>query len=248
DDITEIDEPRSNDDLGAFEPVGPLSVPTFVAVAKCIAHVLSETEPLSELVGGQIMVLGERLERPTPVTQETQRDPGSLEQRPTGAADVLKHEGGGRHGAPKVISIVAVALDRQFIAEPLGLLICIGVAAHPRQQSGVVQDRALRLVQTQMLGQAQGYETGPHHVLHRLTQTEVGTERQESDQFGKAQVAAVPRCHTPTVAPIPLDREMAGAALVEVGHDGVGAGVEAVGGYDATALPVAPSTTSAAAS
>jgi hypothetical protein len=167
-------------------------------VAKRIAHVLSETEPLSELVGGQIMVLGERLQRPAPVTQKTQRDPGSLEQRPTGAANVLQHEGGGRHGASKVIPIVRVALDRQLIAEPLGLLIGIGMAAHPRQQSRVVHDCALRLVQTQMLGQAQGDETGPHHVLHGLTQTEVGTERQKSDQFGKAQVTAIPRCHTPT--------------------------------------------------
>jgi hypothetical protein len=36
-------------------------------------------------------------------------------------------------------------------------------------------------------------------MLHRLTQTEVGTERQKRNQFGKAQVPAIPRCHTRTL-------------------------------------------------
>ena len=79
------------------------------------------------------MVLGQRLERTTPVAQEAHRDPGSLEKRPTGAADVLDHEGGGRHDTSKVVAIVGVALDREVIAEPLGLFIRIGVAADPRQ-------------------------------------------------------------------------------------------------------------------
>ena len=145
------------------------------------------------------MVLGKSRERPAPVTQETQGDPGSFAQRPPGAADVLQHEGGGWPGPPQVVAVVRVALGPQVIAEPLGLLIGIGVAAHPRQQSRVVQDAALRLVQTQVIGHPQREQASPHHVLHRLTQTKVRTQRQQSDQLGKTQVTTLPRCHMPTV-------------------------------------------------
>jgi len=219
-DVGQVDQARGDDDLGAFEPEGALTVPPFVALPQRLAHARAQTQPLSELVGGQVVVLGKSRERPAPVTQETQGDPGSFAQRPPRAADVLQQEGGGRPGPPQVVAVVRVALGPQVIAEPLGLLIGIGVAAHPRQQSRVVQDAALRLLQTQVISQPQRQQAGPHHVLHRLTQTKVRTQRQQSNQLGQTQVTTLPRCHMPTVPAAALAPD--GTAGCRIGRGSTG--------------------------
>jgi hypothetical protein len=59
------------------------------------------------------------------------------------------------------------------------------MAAHPRQQRDVVHDRALGLVQPQAFAKPQRQHRLPQHMLHRLTQTEVNSQRQRRDQLRK---------------------------------------------------------------
>jgi hypothetical protein len=73
----------------------------------------------------------------------------------------------------EVVRIVRVPLHRQVVAEPLRLLVGIGVASHPRQKAGVVDDGALGPVEAHVLAQAGGDETGANDVLHRLAEAQV---------------------------------------------------------------------------
>src|SRR5215467_23688 len=72
------------------------------------------------------------------------------------------------------------------ITEPLGLLMCIGVAAHVGQQRGVVDERALILVEAEAVSQTQRDPALAQHVLHRLAEAEIDTKRQRADELRQA--------------------------------------------------------------
>jgi hypothetical protein len=79
-----------------------------------------------------------------------------------------------------------VVLDRlqgDVVAEPLGLLVGVGVAADVDEQSGVVDGRALLFVEPDSLGQSQRDQALPQDVLHRLPETEVYAERERGHQL-----------------------------------------------------------------
>ena len=71
-------------------------------------------------------------------------------------------------------------LQRDVVAEPLGLLVRVGVAADVDEQRGVVDDRALVLVEPDALGEPQRDQALPQHVLHRLPEAEVDAERERA--------------------------------------------------------------------
>ena len=60
------------------------------------------------------------------------------------------------------------------------------MAADPGEQSRVVEDRALGLIESEPLAQAQRDEALPDHVLHRLAEPEIGAQGQGGDELGKA--------------------------------------------------------------
>jgi hypothetical protein len=100
-----------------------------------------------------------------------------------------------RQGHARAPGVVFV-LDRlrgDVVAEPLGLLVGVGVTADVDQQCRVVDDRPLLVVESQAVGQPQRDEALAQHVLHRLPETEVDPERERGDQLRKPGVRAIGR-------------------------------------------------------
>jgi len=79
-----------------------------------------------------------------------------------------------------------LALERQLVAEPLGLLVGVDVASHPCQERRVVHDLAVRRVEAHVVGQAQGDEGLAQHVLHGLAHAQIGGQRQHGQELSQA--------------------------------------------------------------
>jgi hypothetical protein len=99
--------------------------------------------------------------------------------------DQPQHRPRARRTAQRVV--VLGRLHRDVVAEPLGLLVRVGMAADVDQQRGVVDDRALPVVEPGQLGQPQRDPALPQHVFHRLPEPEVHTQRQGGHQLGQPQ-------------------------------------------------------------
>ena len=95
----------------------------------------------------------------------------------------------------EVIAIVRVPLQRQVVAEPLRLLIRIGVTANPREQTRVVQRPAFAIVEPEPLRKTQRDQARTDHVLHRLPQPEIRPKRQQRDQLRETNLREPSRFH-----------------------------------------------------
>jgi hypothetical protein len=84
----------------------------------------------------------------------------------------------GRHSQAPGLVVVLDRLQGDVIAEPLRLLVGIGMAADIDQQGGVIDSRALLLVEPDTLGQAHGDQALAQDVLHRLPEAEVYAQRE----------------------------------------------------------------------
>lgn len=67
------------------------------------------------------------------------------------------------------------------------------MAADVDDQRGVVDDRALLVVEPDPLRHPQRDQALAQHVLHRLAEAEVDAERERGDELGQADVRAVGR-------------------------------------------------------
>ena len=97
-----------------------------------------------------------------------------------------------RHPQAARLVLVLGRLQRDVVAEPLGLLVRVGVAADVDEQRRVVDRRALLLVEPEPLGQPQRDQALPQHVLHRLPEAEVDAQRQRRDELGEANAPRAP--------------------------------------------------------
>ena len=118
------------------------------------------------------------------VAEEGDAEPRAVEERPS-RPEVLQHEAG-----PGMVDEREVGLEGEIVAEPLRLLVGVDVTSHPREERGVVDRHALRLVQADALAQAHRDQALAEDVLHRLPQPEVGTQRQDGEEFRTAHVRA----------------------------------------------------------
>ena len=91
----------------------------------------------------------------------------------------------GPAGGGREVRLPEVALERSLVAEPLGLLVGIDVAPHPRHERAVVQGVAFIVCQADPLAQRERDQALAQPMLHRLTHTEVRTERKDPEQLGK---------------------------------------------------------------
>jgi hypothetical protein len=128
------------------------------------------------------VVLDHGLGHPAAVTRERRPEPRAL-RHGLARAEVTEDEQRLR-GHRAEIGVPEVGLQRHLVAEPLGLLVGIDVAAYPDQERGVVDDLTVGLVQVHPLGQPQRDQALAQDVLHRLAHTQVGAERQHAEQFG----------------------------------------------------------------
>ena len=81
---------------------------------------------------------------------------------------------------------VTVRPQLDVVAEPRRLLVRVRMASKPREQRDVVDDRALRLAELQVLSDAQTQDARPQHMLHRLSEAEIRGQRHRGHELGES--------------------------------------------------------------
>ena len=122
-------------------------------------------------------------------TDERDSNPGSFERAQSGP-EAPQHEAHSLRA--REVDAPGVALHREVITEPLGLIIRVDVTADPCQETHVVQDVELGLVEPEVLAHAPRDDVLAHRVLHGLAQSEIGAERQHRQQLGESNVRGRP--------------------------------------------------------
>ena len=98
------------------------------------------------------------------------------EQRPAGRGGEVDQAG--------------VVLQRGLVAEPLGLLVGVDVAADPGQHRAEVDGVALLVAEPDPLGQAERDHRLAQYVLHRLPHAEVDAEREDPSSSDSRRAGA----------------------------------------------------------
>ena len=111
-----------------------------------------------------------------------------MQRRVAGAE--LAHPGRRRTQAARLVVVLA-GLQRDVVAEPLRLLVRVGVAADVDEQRGVVDVGARLLVEADPLREPQRDQALAQHVLHRLPEAQVDAERQRGDELRQPNVRAI---------------------------------------------------------
>ena len=139
-----------------------------------------------------------------PRERELERDPKTMRRRRARAQS--SHSGRRAPHAPELV-IVLSGLQRDVVAEPLRLLVRVGMTPDVDKQRGVVHIRSSLLVEPDPLGKPQSDQTLPQHVLHRLPKAEIDAERERGDELRQADVPTIgPVIHTPTLSGPPSIR------------------------------------------
>jgi hypothetical protein len=183
DELAELREPRREGDRLAGKFPGPaLPVPHLVGRAERVEHVGRQLELLAERAGHRGVVVDHVVHVAVTGDEERQPDPEPLERRAPGADQA--HTGGRRARAAKLVFVLR-GLQRDVVAEPLRLLVRVGVAPDVDEQRGVVDDRPRLVVEAEPLGDAQRDQGLAQHVLHRLPEAQVDPERERRDELGQ---------------------------------------------------------------
>ena len=197
--LGELGDPRGHRDLLRRPAAGPAAtVPALVGRRDGLRDRVVETELLGQSASGRGVALDHVVDLAVPAEGELQADAEPVQRR-VARADEPQHAG---HDAAQAAAVVVVlgGLECDVVAEPLGLLVRVGVTADVHQQRGVVQRRPLLVVETEPVGEPEGDDALAQDVLHRLAEAEIDAERQRSDQLREAQLAArgvrrAVRCH-----------------------------------------------------
>ncbi len=83
-----------------------------------------------------------------------------------------------------------IGLQPDVVAEPLRLLVRVGVAADVDEQRGVVDDRPLLLVEPDALGEPERDQALAEDMLHRLPEAEIDPERERGDELRQPDLRA----------------------------------------------------------
>ena len=181
--LGELGDPGRDRDRAALQRARPaVPVPLLVRRADPGADGAGQLELLGQRPR-QLGVLGDHpAQLAMPGEGELQPDPEPVQRRV--ARPDQPH---GRQHAAHAAELMGVlaGLERDVVAEPLRLLVRVGVTAHVDQQGRVVNRHPVLLTQTRLVGQPQRDQALPQDVLHRLAEPEVDAERQRRDQFGQ---------------------------------------------------------------
>ena len=128
---------------------------------------------------GHLAVAGQR---------ELERDPETMRRCVSGSD--APHPGRRRAHAPELMVVLA-GLQRDVVAEPLRLLMSIGMTPDVDQQRRVVDIGSSLLVEPDPLSEPQRDQALAQHVLHRLPKTEINAERQRGDELRQPEVRAI---------------------------------------------------------
>ena len=115
-------------------------------------------------------------------------DPEAMQRWVAGAES--PHAGRRRaHAAGRVL--VLAGLQRDVVAEPLRLLVGVGVTADVDEQRRVVDDGSLLLVEPEPLRESQRDQALAQNVLHRLAEAEVDPQRERRHQLRQADASTI---------------------------------------------------------
>ena len=132
-----------------------------------------------------------------PAERERERDPEAVQRRGT-RAEQPQHPGhlGQLAGRLSVFQ----RLERDVVAEPLGLLVGIGVTADVDQQRAVVGGRPRVIPGAGELTQARRDAALAQDVFHRLAEPQVDPQRQCGEQLRQpgTRIASVTHAEQPT--------------------------------------------------
>src|SRR5439155_22822092 len=144
---------------------------------------------------GDRRVMGDHaVDLPVPGDDEFEPQPEAMQRRMSGA-----EEAHARRGHPQASRLVVVLdrLERDVVAEPLRLLVRVGVAADVDEQRRVVDDRSVLLVEAETLRDAQRDQALAQDVLHWLTEPEIDPERERADELRQPDLSPIRLCgHT----------------------------------------------------
>jgi hypothetical protein len=202
DELGELGDPRWERYVCALELARPPApVPGLVRGAERVEHLVLQSELFSQRPGHRCM-LGDHLGNLAVAGEgELERDPEPV--RPRVAGPQPPHPGSGRAEAAELV-IVLTGFQRDVVAEPLRLLMGVGMAPDADEQRRVVHVRAPLLIEPDLLGEPQRDQALPQHVLHRLPESKVHPERQRGDELSQPDVRTIgPFSHRPRLPPRP---------------------------------------------
>jgi hypothetical protein len=119
---------------------------------------------------------------------ELEPEPESVQRRVARADE--GHALRRRPQAPQIV-VVLGRLQGEVVAEPFGLLVGVRVAADVDEESGVVDDRPLLVVEPDRVGQSQRDQALAKDVLHRLPEAQVYPEREGGHQLRQPNVRTI---------------------------------------------------------
>jgi hypothetical protein len=189
DELGELREPGGDRHVGALDRARPsASVPLLVRSAERREHLGRQPELLSEGARHRGVLAHHVVHLAVAGEDEVEADAEAMQRRVAGA-----HQAHARRRGPHAAQLVAVLdrLDRDVVAEPLRLLVRIGMAADVDEQGRVVDDGALLVVEADPLGEAQRDEALAQDVLHGLPEAEIDAERERRDELRQPNVRTI---------------------------------------------------------
>ena len=169
--LSDLGQSRRDGDGVAPKVPGPaLAVPLLVGGTDRLLHRLGQTELLGE-PARQGRVLGDHVAQ-VAMTRDGELDADAEAVQRWVPAAQQPHHGEGPTQAPELV-VVLVGLERDVVAEPLRLLVGVGVTANVDQQGRVVDDRSLILAEPERFGEAHRDHRLAQHVLHRLAEAQI---------------------------------------------------------------------------
>ena len=184
-----VRDPRGERDVVSLELAGPATaVPALVRSADRLDDLVRERELLRHRAGDRGVVGDHPVDLAVPREREREAEPEPVQRRAPGPE--LPHSRRRHPQAPRLV-VVLDRLEGDVVAEPLGLLVGVRVAADVDEQRRVVDDRPLLLVEPEPLGEPQRDEALPQDVLHRLPEAEVDPERERGNELRQADLRAI---------------------------------------------------------
>jgi hypothetical protein len=187
--LRELGDPGRDRDRAGLQRARPAApVPLLVRSADALAHRARQLELLGQRPGQPGVLRDHPVQLAMPGEGELEPDPEPVQRR---VARADQPHGGQRAAHAAQLVRVLAGLERDVVAEPFRLLVCVGVTAHVDQQGGVVDGHPVLLAEPRVIGQPQRDQALAEHVLHRLPEPQVDAERQRRDQLGQPRAGCL---------------------------------------------------------
>ena len=181
DELRQLRKPRGDGDVVSLQVAGPpLPVPLLVRGRQRVEHLYVQVELVAQPPRHLRMVRDHVVDVAVTGDHELQPDAEPSQERVSRAE--LSDPGGGAANAVHRLGVLG-GLQLDVVAEPLGLLVGIGMTSDVDEQRGVVDDRSIDVLEADPLREPERDQALPKDVLQRLSEPEVDAERERRDEF-----------------------------------------------------------------